>query len=933
MRRHERARPRRAGAGSRRRLPTALAAGLVAAGGVGGAGLAGAFAFAGAAPSASFTVTGPMHTPRAGATATVLQDGDVLVAGGQDSSGNPLASAELYHPSSGSWTGVAPLPVAVSQATATRLDDGDVLVAGGLTTSGGNLQASGASQLFDPRTGQWRETSRDLQTASYGASAGLLANGQVLYAGGLTSPGNGATATAVAELYDPSHGTWSATGSLPVAVARAASARLSDGAILVAGGETGASGGLTDVAEIYRAGAHGFAPVDHLDTPVAEAATTVLGDHDVLVAGGETSTGGAPTSAVQRFDPNTGNWNGAASLPFASYGATATTLPSGEVVYAGGLTSGSGNPTNDAALFDPSSNGWSSTGNMAVARGFATSAPVGHGQVLVAGGLTAHGVTGEAERFSLAAPTSAPAFTTPASRTLHAGQFTRLAVSATGAPTPHLHERGHLPPGLRFEAHGNGTATIVGRTPRRARGTYKVAIVAANGVGRAAVQHLVLSFVEPLAIEGPTTRTLQPGKEAHVVIKTNGSPAPRLVEQGALPPGLRFVAGKNGTAAIEGVPGGNVSGTYRITVTASNGVEPSAVKHLVLRFNQAPAFTTPASLSVKDGHGVHFTVHAAGLPVPHLSVHGGLPPGLHFYGGHKGVAVIAGKPAPRARGTYAVTVTAANGVGKPASQRLRIKAVPSVFPRGLGYWYATTSGRILWKGAARPIAAHHREHPRRIVDMAKTPGGGGYYLVSSYGGVFNYGNARFYGSIAHRHLRTRTVAIAVPSQGNGYYEVTRAGNVFAYGDAHFYGSEAGKHAPPIAAFAPTPDGHGYWLVTVRGNVYGFGDAHFFGSPPHSHARIGPSVVAFGPTPDGHGYWVVTRNGGVFAYGNAHSYGSLANRRIPPVTAFAPTADGHGYWLVTRRGNVFNLGDARFFGSSAHRRLPGSVTGFSPDFSG
>ena len=230
---------------------------------------------------------------RTHATATLLKDGDVLVAGGQGASGAPLSSAELYNPATGSWTTTGPLPLPVSQATATLLANGDVLVAGGVTGSSTSPAVTAASELYDPATGRWSSTTGPLLTASSGAGAALLsASGDVLYAGGLTSTGPGASATVVTELYDPTSGTWSVTGSLPLGVAGAVTIALAGGGVLLAGGETGASGGLTGLAEIYQPSTQAWAAVDHMATAVAEATTTLLSSNNVLVAGGETATAG-----------------------------------------------------------------------------------------------------------------------------------------------------------------------------------------------------------------------------------------------------------------------------------------------------------------------------------------------------------------------------------------------------------------------------------------------------------------------------------------------------------------------------------------------------------------------------------------------------------------------------------------------------------------
>src|SRR5438094_3356024 len=86
--------------------------------------------------SGTWTATGSLNTARAGHTATLLQNGMVLVAGGFDSTGFPFASAELYDPASRTWTVTGSLNTARYGHTATLLQNGIVLVAGGTDSTG-----------------------------------------------------------------------------------------------------------------------------------------------------------------------------------------------------------------------------------------------------------------------------------------------------------------------------------------------------------------------------------------------------------------------------------------------------------------------------------------------------------------------------------------------------------------------------------------------------------------------------------------------------------------------------------------------------------------------------------------------------------------------------------------------------------------------------
>jgi hypothetical protein len=125
-----------------------------------------------------WTATGPLNTPRYRHTATLLPNGQVLVAGGRDISGDYVSSAELYDPASGTWSATGSLANARYFHTATLLPNGKVLVAGGFSSTGGYLASA---ELYDPATETWTATG-NLGTGRYLHTATLLPNGQVLVA-------------------------------------------------------------------------------------------------------------------------------------------------------------------------------------------------------------------------------------------------------------------------------------------------------------------------------------------------------------------------------------------------------------------------------------------------------------------------------------------------------------------------------------------------------------------------------------------------------------------------------------------------------------------------------------------------------------------------------------------------------------------------------
>ena len=136
-------------------------------------------------------------------TATLLSDGQVLVAGGLSGGfggdltpSDILASAELYDPANGSWSPTGSMATRRFNYSATRLSDGSVLAAVGDHIGSGPL---GSVEVYDPSTGSWTATAEMIEGRA-AQTATLLPDGEVLVLGG---EGPGAAGLASAELYDP----------------------------------------------------------------------------------------------------------------------------------------------------------------------------------------------------------------------------------------------------------------------------------------------------------------------------------------------------------------------------------------------------------------------------------------------------------------------------------------------------------------------------------------------------------------------------------------------------------------------------------------------------------------------------------------------------------------------------------------------------------
>jgi hypothetical protein len=260
-----------------------------------------------------------------------------------------------------------------------------------------------------------------------------------------------------------------------------------------------------------------------------------------------------------------------------------------------------------------------------------------------------------------------------------------------------------------------------------------------------------------------------------------------------------------------------------------------------------------------------------------------------------------------------------------------------VLPVGLAVGALSAGSGLLTAAVAAtataPAASAATTLNAPVVGVASTPDDGGYWMVGSDGGVFSFGDAAFYGSMAGKTLNGPIVGITSTPDGKGYWLVGSDGGVYSFGDAGFYGSMGGQTLnKPVSGMARTPDGKGYWLVGMDGGVYSFGDAKFEKSLPALGVTPNAPIKGIASTPDGGGYWLVGSDGGVFSFGDAAFYGSMGGQHLnKPVVGISSTQDGKGYWLVGQDGGIFAFGDAGFYGSMAGLTLDGPVVGMAPDY--
>lgn len=264
---------------------------------------------------------------RTGHTATLVSDTvvskTVLFVGG----GGSECTGELYQVTRGSNMLESTCRIG---HTATLLQDGRVLIAGGQDSLKIAAETHATAELFSLDTGVFSPTGT-MSTPRYGHNATLLSNGTVLITGGYSKDAeHKKIALSTAELFDPNAGEFSKLPDMHRTRAGHTSSLLDDGSVLIVGGNL-----KSGQVERFLPTENRFQIVDGPSLVRSDHTATVLRDGKVLVAGG-VDEHGATLSDAFVLDVASADLTKAGTMEVGRAGHTATSLSDGSVLMIGG---------------------------------------------------------------------------------------------------------------------------------------------------------------------------------------------------------------------------------------------------------------------------------------------------------------------------------------------------------------------------------------------------------------------------------------------------------------------------------------------------------------------------------------------------------------------------------------------------------------------
>ncbi|MEY2417106.1 MAG: hypothetical protein QOH53_2440, partial [Ilumatobacteraceae bacterium] len=194
-----------------------------------------------------------------------------------------------------------------------------------------------------------------------------------------------------------------------------------------------------------------------------------------------------------------------------------------------------------------------------------------------------------------------------------------MTIVASGIPTATVTFTGALPAGLVATTDaGTGTITIAGTAAAASVGNYPLSVTVI-GAASNRVDTVTLSVATAPVFTSAASAAAVTGSPFSFTITTTGSPAAAITMTGALPSGITFTPGANGTATLSGTAANATAGnTYPLTLTATS-IGGVATQAFTLSATLAPQFTSAGSATAVVGKPFSFTVTTVGSPIPTIT--------------------------------------------------------------------------------------------------------------------------------------------------------------------------------------------------------------------------------------------------------------------------------------------------------------------------
>jgi N-acetylneuraminic acid mutarotase len=276
----------------------------------------------------TWTLTDPLKIPRQYSASVELVNGNIFVTGGEDSIS--INTTEIFDYKNEKWKASSPMIVGRGSHLMVRLKNGNVMAIGGFGTK--------SCEIFDTLSQHWSLTDSLHEERSYGETATILDNGNVLVVGGFYLSVHLTKGLKSCEIYDALNSRWALIDSLKLDRYYHSATKLLDGRVLIVGGFNIEEKGEINDCEIYDPITGKWIQVAHLNVGRYEHTATLLPNGKVLVTGGVNYTNDQSPwlSSCELYDPIQNAWTIVGSMLYPRASHSAIILKSGLLLLAGG---------------------------------------------------------------------------------------------------------------------------------------------------------------------------------------------------------------------------------------------------------------------------------------------------------------------------------------------------------------------------------------------------------------------------------------------------------------------------------------------------------------------------------------------------------------------------------------------------------------------